>query len=94
MKTPSIWLAAMLASASFSAWAQAPTTLPTDPTTSPSAEMLKLDKNGDGVVSKQEADAKLSKNWDKWDANKDGVIDAAEFAAKGMPSQPHDGLKQ
>ena len=92
MKTATTVLAALLASASLSTWAQDPMTMPNDPTTAPSAEMLKLDKDGDGVVSKKEADAKLTKNWDKWDSNQDGVIDAAEFAAKGMPSQPHTGM--
>lgn len=92
MKITAALLAAGLAGASFGACSQDPMTMPNDPTTAPSPEMLKLDKDGDGVVSRKEADAKLAKNWDQWDANKDGVIDAAEFAAKGMPSQPHSGM--
>ena len=92
MKITTTMLAAVLAGTSSGAWAQAGAPAE-DPTTAPSPEMLKLDKDGDGVVSRKEADAKLAKSWDQWDANQDGVIDAAEFAAKGMPSQPHDGMK-
>lgn len=94
MRATTTMLAAVLASASFGAWAQAGSPATEDPTTAPSPEMLKLDKDGDGVVSRKEADAKLGKSWDRWDANKDGVIDAAEFAAKGMPSQPQGGMRR
>lgn len=93
MKMLATMLAAVFACASSGAWAQAGAPAAEDPTSAPSSEMLKLDKDGDGVVSKKEADAKLAKNWNQWDANKDGVIDAAEFAAKGMPSQPHSGMQ-
>ncbi|WP_028080498.1 hypothetical protein [Solimonas soli] len=42
---------------------------------------VKLDKNHDGVVTKDEADARLRKAWSKYDANHDGKVDSAEYAA-------------
>lgn len=41
----------------------------------------KLDKDGDGAISKEEAQAesKLSKNWDQFDENGDGKIDPGEL---------------
>ena len=50
------------------------------------AERMKAaDKDGDGAISKAEADAAgmkgLSKNFDKLDANKDGAIDMTEMTA-------------
>ncbi len=56
---------------------------PNDPTTMPEPQMLKMDKDGDGKISRKEADASLQKNWDGIDANHDGMIDAAEYAARG-----------
>lgn len=41
----------------------------------------KLDKNHDGVISKEEAGKNLSKDWSKADANSDGNIDKSEFSA-------------
>ena len=41
----------------------------------------KLDKNRDGMISKEEAGKKLSKDWSKADANSDGNIDKSEFSA-------------
>jgi hypothetical protein len=51
----------------------------------------KLDVDNDGAISKKEAagDAALAKTFDQSDENKDGKIDAAEFArsaAKGSPA--------
>ncbi len=42
----------------------------------------KMDTNGDGVLSKQEAvgDLRLANDWDRLDSNDDGRIDRAEFA--------------
>jgi len=42
---------------------------------------VKLDKDRDGYVSKDEADARMRKAWSKFDANGDGKVDSAEFAA-------------
>ena len=47
-------------------------------------DMIKrLDKNGDGKVSKEEAEAapRLAQNFAKFDTNSDGQIDEAEFKA-------------
>lgn len=53
------------------------------PTASPSADFSKLDANGDGSISKQEArkDKAVGKAFDSLDTNKDGKLDASEFAA-------------
>jgi hypothetical protein len=43
-----------------------------------------LDKDGNGQVSKQEAQKgndQLSQQWDEFDSNQDGQLDRAEFAA-------------
>jgi uncharacterized low-complexity protein len=52
-----------------------------DVTVAPTA-MAKLDKNADGKVSKAEAaaDKKVAAQFDMLDANKDGAIDAMEYA--------------
>ncbi len=71
--------------------AQAQHAIAPDPTTAPDPRMMKLDRNGDGVIDKSEADAGLRKVFDQWDANGDGTIDAAEYAAGGLPSRPHGG---
>lgn len=39
----------------------------------------RLDKDGDGKISRSEAPERLSNNFDRIDTNKDGVIDAEEF---------------
>lgn len=43
----------------------------------------KLDKNKDGIVSKDEAkgDSGVKKNFSKWDTNKDGKLSKAEYEA-------------
>lgn len=44
------------------------------------AELLKrLDKNGDGKLSKEEAPERLQQNWDRLDRNGDGFISADEI---------------
>ncbi len=40
-----------------------------------------LDSNGDGKISKEEAQGELKANWSKADANADGSIDQSEFSA-------------
>ena len=40
-----------------------------------------LDKDGDGQISKEEAQGKLKDNWQQADANADGNVDQAEFSA-------------
>ncbi len=40
-----------------------------------------LDTNGDGKISKEEAQGELKANWSKADANADGSIDESEFSA-------------
>jgi Ca2+-binding EF-hand superfamily protein len=49
----------------------------------PKQVMAANDQNGDGRVTKQEADAankSLSQMWDAYDTNKDGIVDAEEVA--------------
>ncbi len=43
----------------------------------------KLDTNGDGLISMEEAaaDSKLTESWSAVDANQDGQIERAEFSA-------------
>lgn len=62
----------------------APSSSPSSsPGAAPSADFSKLDTNGDGSISKQEArkDKALGKAFDSLDTNKDGKLDAAEFSA-------------
>ena len=49
--------------------------------------LSRLDKNGDGKISKEEAPERMKENFDRLDANKDGNIDAEEFlrSAGGRP---------
>ena len=66
------------------------------------AERMKAaDKDGDGAISKAEADAAgmkgLSKNFDKVDANKDGKVTREEMRTaraehKGMHKGEHKGM--
>ncbi|MGI8977623.1 MAG: EF-hand domain-containing protein [Pirellulaceae bacterium] len=42
--------------------------------------LTRLDKNGDGKISKEEAPDRMKENFDRLDANKDGFIEAEEFA--------------
>ena len=64
--------------------------------------MKAADTNGDGAISKAEADAAgmkgLSKNFDKVDANKDGKVTrdemrSARMAHKGERKAEHKGMK-
>jgi Ca2+-binding EF-hand superfamily protein len=50
---------------------------------SDTASFQDLDKNHDGQISRDEAkqSPQVSKNFDRADANKDGKLDSAEFAA-------------
>ena len=50
----------------------------------------RLDKNGDGKISKEEAPDRMKENFDRLDTNKDGSIDAEEFArsAAGLGGRP------
>jgi hypothetical protein len=83
--------AAVLAAVSFAAFAQvAPsaTNAASQAAASPdlaqsiaSDPFVKLDKNRDGFVTKDEANARLRKNWAKFDRNQDGKVDSAEYAA-------------
>lgn len=76
--------AILLACACSAAYAQPPAVSPTnDPTSMPDPKMLRMDRNGDGRIGRQEADASIKQNWDRWDVNGDGYIDTAEFSAGG-----------
>jgi hypothetical protein len=76
--------AAMLLACATASFAQPPATSPTnDPTSMPDPKMLHMDKDGDGKISRQEADTAMQKNWDRWDVNQDGYVDTAEFSAGG-----------
>jgi collagen type III alpha len=61
------------------------------------AEMFKrLDKDGDGKVSKEEAPERMKENFDKMDANKDGFLTPDELKAHrpegpGGPGGPRGG---
>lgn len=52
--------------------------------------LSRLDKNGDDKISKEEAPERMKENFDRLDANKDGNIDAEEFAkaAAGFGGRP------
>ena len=41
--------------------------------------LSRLDKNGDGKISKEEAPERMKENFDRLDANKDGNLDPAEL---------------
>ncbi len=49
------------------------------------AAFAKADKNGDGKLSKDEIDPAMAANFDAMDADKDGALSKAEFAA--MPAK-------
>ena len=61
----------------------APTNQPAKPTADVSSQMKTLDTDGDGTISKAEAAkmAGLAEGFDKADKNKDGKLDAGEYAA-------------
>jgi Ca2+-binding EF-hand superfamily protein len=50
---------------------------------SESEQFTKLDANGDGAISMEEAavDNKLTEAWSAIDANQDGKVESAEFSA-------------
>lgn len=57
-------------------------------------EMFKrLDKNGDGKISKEEAPERLAANFDKIDANKDGFITPDELKARQPGPGGPDGAR-
>ena len=66
------------AGAQSSTGAQAPSA---DPKQSPNADFVRLDKNKDGFVSRNEAakEKKISRNFSKFDGNKDGKLTEDEF---------------
>ncbi len=47
----------------------------------PAAIISRLDKDGDGEISKEEAPAQMKERFDSMDSNKDGKISKAEFSA-------------
>jgi len=47
----------------------------------PAQFFARLDKNGDGGVTKDEVEGRFADNFDTMDANKDGKIEQAEFSA-------------
>jgi len=66
------------AAAQSSTGAQAPSA---EPQQRPNADFVRLDKNKDGFVSRNEAakDKKISSNFSKFDENKDGKLTEDEF---------------
>jgi len=59
----------------------ADTPRPARPQFDPQQVFARLDKNGDGKLTKDEAPDRLKENFDRIDANKDGHIAQAELAA-------------
>jgi hypothetical protein len=61
-----------------------PATTPTSQSGAQSADYAKLDKNGDGNISKDEAkaDPSLSAKFDALDTDKSGSLSTTELAAK------------
>lgn len=54
--------------------------------------LSRMDKNGDGKISKEEAPERMKENFDRLDANKDGFITTEEFlrGAAGLGGRPAD----
>lgn len=63
---------------------ESPTAAPTSQTGAQSMDYSKLDKNGDGNISKDEAkaDPSLSAKFDELDTDKSGSLSTTELAAK------------
>ena len=59
-------------------------------------QFKEMDQNGDGKISKEEANESLQQQWSAADANSDGAVDKSEFSAfesvKG--SEPAQGADQ
>ena len=59
-------------------------------------QFKEMDQNGDGKLSKEEANESLQQQWSTADTNSDGAIDKSEFSAfesvKG--SEPGKGADQ
>lgn len=53
----------------------------------PEEVMAKLDSNGDGLISQEEAQGPLKKDFSKADKNQDGFIDIEELK-RGCPRPP------
>ena len=49
--------------------------------------MRTMDKDGDGLITKVEADSKMRKDWAIWDRNSDGRIDGNEFDSASNTQQ-------
>lgn len=56
----------------------------------PEETFKRLDVNGDGKISKEEAPPRLLQNWDRFDITKDGFITLREFnaARSDRPQRP------
>lgn len=74
---PSILPAALLAALTLTAVAHAEGP---PPPAAADVVVMKGDKNRDGFITRDEADAKMREHWDHWDRNGDGKIDAGEYA--------------
>ena len=83
-------LAALLAAGA--AFAQTPTAPASSTTGAQSTDYSKLDANGDGMISKEEAkaDPALAAQFGELDADKNGTLSSSELAKAGL-KQGKDG---
>ena len=49
---------------------------------------MRMDTDGDGKISREEAPDRLRERFDEMDKNGDGFLDASDFQAMSQPSPP------
>lgn len=54
------------------------------PQRGPARRLMRADANADGVITKQEAIAEATRQFDRYDLNRDGKLDANELAQVGQ----------